>query len=182
MDRSNEQIAVLMDAFDLLPDAVFVVNAEGIIIANNTQALPLLGYCKNELQNKPLGILIPHKFRDAHQKHFYHLPEDYQSRKMGAGIKLWALHKEGHEIDVDIALSSFAFHDAKYSIAVLRDIGDKLKLEHTIGNLEHIKEELERFGYTVSHDLKGPLQRIKMLASLITLELAEEKQKDIQEM
>ena len=57
----------------------------------------------------------------------------------------------------------------------------KNKLVEAADNLKSKNEEIQRFTYAVSHDLKSPLSNIKGLASLIPLEMELEDHPDVAE-
>lgn len=161
----------IQEIFNLLPDVVLCINQQGVITGCNQSVIRVLGYDQHELVNQPLSILIPERFRSQHPGHIASYFKNSEPRKMGAGMRLWAVKKDGSEIDVDIALSRYTSEDDTCVIAVLREITDKVMLEQKIDTLEKVKAELERFAYTLSHDLKSPLQRVKMLAELLTVDL-----------
>ena len=182
MVTGNDSIHVVVDAYEMLPDAIMIVDDQGLIIHHNKRTLTMFGYTKNELTGKSLAILMPDRFQAQHQQHVKAYFDRQQTRKMGSGLKLWGKRKDGKEFDVDIALSPIEQDGKHFAIAVVREISDKLQLEHRISSLEKIKDELERFAYVVSHDLKAPLQRIKMLAHLIGAEVSEHEGQEMKTM
>lgn len=167
---------------DMMPDAILLVGENGIIAACNKQVEKLLGYQASELVHQPVEVLMPEKFREKHKQHVHQYFQHQSMRKMGIGLRLWAQKKDYSQVDVDIALSPFADGTNKFVIAVMREIADKMILEQKIVSLERMKDELERFAYVVSHDLKAPLHRIKMLVNLITLEIPEHSSSDFGQM
>lgn len=172
----------IQEVFNLLPDVVVSVNAHGIITTCNQAVERVLGYKSSELVNQPVSILIPKRFRGHHDQHIAEYFKHANPRKMGAGMRLYAVRKDGTEIDIDIALSRYEHQGETYAITVLREITDKVMLEQKVDTLERVKTELERFAYTLSHDLKSPLQRVKMLAELITVDLNPEEHADTKKM
>lgn len=178
----KNSVQVLTQMFDLLPDAVLIVNNEGVIVECNHRTFALLGYQPAELRGQSLDILIPEHLRFRHKEHMHTYSTDKQPRRMGEGRRLMARKKEGMEIEVDIALAPLHEEGKSFTLAVVRDISDRLELDRRIGSLQKMKDELEKFAMVVSHDLKSPLQRVKMLIHLITLELSSAQNEQIKQL
>lgn len=178
----NTTLQLVTEAFDLFPDAVLVVDSKGIIRNANKQVTAVIGYRENELKNKPLSVLLPERYR-AHHHHFVNqFFANATVRKMGLGLPLYGLHKSGNEMQIDIALSVVETGSEKFALAVIRDISDKMNLVHQLNNLEKINQELEQFAYILTHDLKAPLHKIKMLAYMINMELSDKESANMQTM
>jgi len=178
----NTTLQLVTEAFDLFPDAVLVVDSHGIIRNANKQVTAVIGYQEKELKNQPLSILLPERFRAHHQRFVDGFFGNSTVRKMGLGLPLYGLHKSGNEIQIDIALSVVETADEKFALAVIRDISDKMNLVHQLNNLEKINQELEQFAYILTHDLKAPLHKIKMLAYMINMELSDKESANMQTM
>lgn len=107
--------------YDILPDAVLVVDGSGIIVSANVQCESLLGYEPNELAGTRVDALVPDRFGN-HDAHIAGYMEHPTTRSMGAGQFLHARTKHGDEVPVDIALSPVPLgngHDGVF--AVVRD-------------------------------------------------------------
>lgn len=178
--KSLHPFHILKEVFDLLPDAVLVVDEHGKIMLYNHELSALLGYSAEELLSMGIETVIPEKFRDRHAMFVSDFFNKKNARKMAAGLRLYALKKDNTEVQVDIALSPYEVFGTSYTIAVIRELSEKQYLEEKIGALERTKEELERFACVVSHDLKAPVKRIHVLVDLILKELPAEPGGDLQ--
>ncbi|MCK6625606.1 MAG: PAS domain S-box protein [Anaerolineae bacterium] len=123
--RENETI--LHGLFEYAPDAIVVVNNEGIITRVNARAETMFGYSKAELQNQSLGLLLPERFRERHVAHRIRYMAEPRMRSMGADLELFARRKDGSEFPVDIMLSPLT--TAEGIIAVVRDISEQKRAE-----------------------------------------------------
>ena len=90
--------------FNFSPDAIVIVNNEGIILQANAQAEKIFGYAGKELINRSVDILIPERFRKRHDEHLKNFIAKPHIRLMGAELELYGLRKDGTEFPVDIAL------------------------------------------------------------------------------
>ncbi len=169
----------LQAALDLLPDAAIVVDQNVKIIAANPQVFTLFGYQPAELINQNLNLLIPARYRQRHDKHFKHYFEAPAKRRMGAGYDLSGLHKNGEEVDVDIALAPVIIGGQQMALALIRDITVLKELDRNLlkknEELSLSNTQLERLGYVIAHDLKSPLLNIHALINLLNRELADKK-------
>lgn len=119
MQQLNETLTAL---FENAPDAIFVVDAEGRMTRANSQAETLFGHKREELIGQSIEILLPERFRRGHVRHRAGYMEEPRMRKMGEGIDLYGLRKDGSEFPVDIMLSPMQTREGRNVIAVVRDI------------------------------------------------------------
>ncbi|MBM1104520.1 PAS domain S-box protein [Aurantibacter crassamenti] len=104
------------------PDAMVIVNDLGEIQLINKQAEKLFGYSAEELQNKPVELLIPERFNKHHTNNrdaFFNAPK---TRKMGEGKELYGINKSGEEIPIQISLSPLKTEEGLLVSAAIRDI------------------------------------------------------------
>jgi PAS domain S-box-containing protein len=96
---------------------------------------------------------------DAHA-----LRQAIQEKDFLKDFELRFRHKSGEMGFVLLSSEKFHLDDAEYTLTSGLDITDRklaeAEREKLIGELEAKNEELERFTYTVSHDLKSPLVTI----------------------
>ncbi|MDA3953106.1 MAG: PAS domain S-box protein [Bacteroidales bacterium] len=118
--------------FESSPDAIILVNEQGLIVQSNNQIEKLFGYTKSELINKPVELLLPSSLTKEHQEHRKNFNKKPSMREMGAGIELFGKMKDEHLLHVDIMLSSTIFNGSKHVIATIRDISEKKRIEEEL--------------------------------------------------
>ena len=101
MLRQRDYTAV----FEASPDAMLVVDADGVIRDLNRQALAMFGYERDEIEGSPVERLVPEASRTRHGRHRQHYNAAPRARPMGEGLELRALRKDGTTIPVEISLS-----------------------------------------------------------------------------
>jgi len=85
---------------------------------------------------------------------------------------------------VEIIANQFTLADSAIQVAFIQDITERLRTykerEEYIEQLGRQNAELERFTYTVSHDLRNPLVTIKGFLGMLEKDLRENRQDKIQ--
>jgi PAS domain S-box-containing protein len=88
-------------------ESIVIANLTGRIVLANGQAEKLFNYQRKELPGKPVEALLPSRFRASHvgdRANYFSQPH---TDAMGAGLKLYGLHKGGKEFPVEISLSTW---------------------------------------------------------------------------
>ncbi|HTD37515.1 MAG TPA: PAS domain S-box protein, partial [Candidatus Limnocylindrales bacterium] len=95
------------------PIAIVVADGAGRIILANDQGERLFGYDAGELLGRPVEMLVPERFRDAHPILRGGYAESPESRPMGAGRDLYGLRKDGTEVPIEIGLNPVETDDGR---------------------------------------------------------------------
>jgi PAS domain S-box-containing protein len=143
-----------------MPDAVVVTASNGSIVFINRAAEVLFGYERNELIGQPVEILIPSQYRGGHRQKRQAYSEAPHVRPMGLGLELRALTKDGHEIPVEISLAPLQMGPETQTIAAVRDVSQRKKLEEKARAAEKAAREVhqrEEIFAVASHELRGPV-------------------------
>ena len=122
-------------------DAIIVADSRGNIISWNNAAQTSFGYEKQELLHKPLTILMPEEYRDAHKKGIERLTRGGQSNVIGTTIELQGLRKDGSEFPIELSLSSWRSQKGVFFGGVIRDITERRQAKEA---LQKAHDELEQ--------------------------------------
>lgn len=141
----KDTVLVMGDLFNVLPDAIVVVDSDGRIAFANQGVEVLLGYRVDELLGQPLMCIIPQQYRDAHEVHLAKFRKHGKPTSMGARPLLSALHKSGSEIPISISIANLDLDGERYSVAVMRDSGE-LHSEITRANFQAETDALTGIG------------------------------------
>jgi len=150
------------------PDAMLVVDEYGIIQFSNATSTDLFGYRPEQLMGQPIKLLIPERFHMRHGAHVANFLRQPASREMGARITdLFARRADGSEFPAGIRLSPFQDDGRNFVAAAIRDMTERRAISDALvaarEEAERANRAKSRFLATASHDLRQPLQAIRLI-------------------
>ncbi|MBF0422313.1 MAG: response regulator [Magnetococcales bacterium] len=113
-------------------DAIISANQDGLILSWNQGAVRLFGYREPEIINKPLTLLIPKRFLDDHLTAVRNVRTTGRFRRLDQIISLTALHRDGHEVPVEMSMAHWQSKGELFYSAIIRDVTDRKRAEEEI--------------------------------------------------
>lgn len=104
------------------PDAILVVNEDGLVELANEQAEELFGYHKDELLGLSVEMLVPPQFREAHHANRLAYNHNPVRRRMGEHVATEAIHKDGTVFAMATALSATQSPGGLLITCIVRDL------------------------------------------------------------
>jgi PAS domain S-box-containing protein len=137
---STPDLGLLQSFLALMPDAAVVVDAGGLIVSANEQALSLFGYAFDDLVGRRVESLLPERFRHHHRQYRTDYTRSPQTRPMGAGQDLTGRRKDGGEFPVDISLAPLSVGEGTLIVAAIRDATERRAATSAMAHLAAIVE------------------------------------------
>lgn len=159
------QEELIRAAFERCPSGLLIVDESGRITMLNEQMERLLGYQRAELLGQPVEVLLPFRFVETHAEHRAQYLAHPSSRPMGAGRDLYARHKDGRDIPVEIGLSTVQTASGRFVLSTIIDIRERLRLEERLRQT-HKLEALGNLASGIAHDFNNILLGITGYAEL----------------
>lgn len=168
-DALAYQSNLLKSIIDNIPFPVFYKSINGKYLGCNYEFLRYLGKTEDEIIGKTVFDIFPKEQAEEFDNRDKQLYDSMSTQKYETTIHF----KDGQLMDALFFKSVFFSNEGKPDgiVGVYLDISDRVQAEKTIKGqmkeLERINAELERFTYTVSHDLRSPLVTIKGFLNMI---------------
>lgn len=165
---SEEKFRALLEA---APDAIVIVDTQGLVVLVNALPLSLFGYGREELIGEPVEMLMPSRYREGHAG----LRGDYitepRPRKMDGGLNLLGRRKDGGEFPIEVSLSPLETKNGRLVSCAIRDITGRKRIEAELNEAKVAAENANRakseFLSSMSHELRSPLNAILGFAQLL---------------
>ena len=125
------------DLFEFSPDAIIMVNQEGLITLANRQAESLFGHSRAEFLGLPVETLMPKARGQGNMELRQQFLSAATPRIMGTGsFELHALKKDGTIFPIDISLSPIQTEYGLLVVAAVRDITERKRAEEVLRQRE----------------------------------------------
>ena len=157
-------------------DAIVAADKRGHITYFNPGAERIFGYAARDVIGRPLTLLMPQRFHDAHRQGLARFLTTGEACVVGRTVELVGQRKEGTEFALELSLASWKARGDTFFTGILRDITERKRAEQEIQQhsiaLEAANKELDAFSYSIAHDLRAPLRAIDGFSRILLEEHA----------
>ncbi|HJW24947.1 MAG TPA: ATP-binding protein [Rhodocyclaceae bacterium] len=170
-------------------EGIVTMDRDCRIIFANPAAARIFGYSLAEMQGMELVRLMPEGARARFQAGMERYLVTGERRGTWRGVETTGLHRDGHEVPIEISYVEFRQAGQQLFTGIIHDISERkaaeTKLRQVNESLEQrvrlrtaelsrvnealmqSNQELQRFAYVASHDLQTPLRSITGFVQLL---------------
>ena len=144
-------------AFDGIPDAVLIVDAEGVVRAANVRVESVLGYAPEALEGTALETLLADPDGGAAGRELRRLLADPEPRSMSAGLHLSARREDGATVPVRLSVGTFDRDGEAHLVVTLVDAraerAERAELHRRTRTLEALHEATQNLLKTTDQEV-----------------------------
>jgi len=153
-------------------DAVISMDQEGRITGWNPQAEATFGWSESEVLGKPLAeTIIPSRFRELHLRGLANYHESGEHQVLNRRIEVSALHRDGREFAVELAIAPIHSHESVTFCGFIRDITLRIQAAEAMRSAKEAAEASSNaksaFLANMSHEIRTPLNGILGFADVL---------------
>jgi PAS domain S-box-containing protein len=161
-------------------DGIITIDEWGIVESFNPAAERLFGYTADEVIGQNIRMLMPSPYREEHDAYMARYLQTGEPHIIGIGREVRAQRRDGTTFPIALAVSEMYIAGRRMFTGIIHDLTARVQAEEALrrarnelevrvqertAELTAANEEIKRFAYIVSHDLRAPLINLKGFAS-----------------
>lgn len=149
-------------------DGIVTVNDEGKVESFNPAAERIFGFEAEEVLSRPVTLLVPERYRDAHGWGLETVRTSGVPRHIGKSLELHGLRDDGREFPMELSVATWKAPEGTFYTAIVRDITERKQAEEALRTRTTQLEAVRSVATEITRELD-----LNKLLDLITRRAAE---------
>jgi two-component system sensor kinase FixL len=151
---------------ETVPDAMIVIDEDGIVQSFSSAAERLFGYSAAQVIGKNVKMLMPSPYRENHDDYMRRYLRTGERRIIGIGRVVVGERKDGSTFPMELAVGEMRSSDRHFFTGFIRDITQRQKSEARLQELQselvHVSRltAMGQMASALAHELNQPLLAI----------------------
>ncbi len=162
-DQLREREAHLQSVLDTIPDAMIMIDPQGLIHSFSATAMRQFGYTAAEVIGRNISMLMPSPYREQHDAYLARYLATGERRIIGIGRLVVGQRKDGSTFPMELAVGEMRSGNRRFFTGFIRDLTERQETQKRLQDLQSELIFMGRFtalgemASTLAHELNQPL-------------------------
>jgi PAS domain S-box-containing protein len=160
LKRAQTELAAreahLRSILDTVPEAMIVIDENGLITSFSSAAGQLFGYTEQEVLGRNVKMLMPSPYREGHDSYLGHYMRTGEARIIGYGRVVTGLSKDGATFPMELAVGETRTNGPRIFTGFIRDLTSRQKMEEELRQSQKM-EAIGQLTGGLAHDFNNLL-------------------------
>ena len=158
--------AHLRSILETVPDAMIVIDEQGLILSFSAAAERMFGYREDEVLGDNVSMLMPDPYRTQHDGYLARYLRTGERRIIGIGRVLTARHRDGATFPIELSVGEAQIGKDRVFTGFIRDLTERQQAELRVHDLQSVLAHVQRvsemgtLATSLAHELNQPLTAI----------------------
>jgi two-component system sensor kinase FixL len=155
--------AHLKSVLETVPDAMIIIDTDGIMHSFSATAETLFGFKAAEVVGKNVSMLMPEPHRSRHDSYIHRYLSTGEKRIIGLGRLVVGMRSDGSTFPMELTVGEMRSGERRFFIGFVHDITERQKTQQRLQDLQAELVYMSRFtalgemASTLAHELNQPL-------------------------
>lgn len=158
--------AHLQSILDTVPEAMIVIDGQGVIRSFSSAAVRLFGWTPQEAVGRNVNLLMPAPYRQEHDGYLRRYEQTGERRIIGIGRIVVGERKDGSTFPMELAVGEASVGREQFFTGFVRDLTERRDQERRLQQLQselvHVSRltAMGEMASSLAHELNQPLSAI----------------------
>ncbi len=159
----EEREAHLQSVLDTVPDAMIVIDTNGIMQSFSATAERLFGYSSQEAVGQNVAILMPAPYRHQHDGYLSRYALTGEKHIIGSARLVVGLRRDGSTFPMELSVGEMSGGERRFFTGFIRDLTERQQTQKRLQELQAELVHMSRFtalgemASALAHELNQPL-------------------------